>query len=129
LLERLTRTSLAISLKGGRRATDEEKRELNEVLSDGAPRGLTQCVTCGDWTGVCQRESGASQQAGSGYDGTSSQCVVTRAFLFNDDGDCMAAKLRPGSLHTADEWDELLAENRTLAREGKHDALTIHRWS
>ncbi len=28
--------------------------------------------------------------------------------LFNQHGDCLAAKLRPGNVHSADDWDELL---------------------
>ena len=28
--------------------------------------------------------------------------------LFNRDGDCLAAKLRPGNVHSADGWEELL---------------------
>jgi len=28
--------------------------------------------------------------------------------LFNREGDCLAAKLRPGNVHSADEWEELL---------------------
>jgi hypothetical protein len=28
--------------------------------------------------------------------------------LFNDQGDCVAAKLRPGNVHSADGWEELL---------------------
>jgi hypothetical protein len=39
--------------KGGRAATDEEKRSLAEVLCDGTPRGLSRCLTCGHWQGVC----------------------------------------------------------------------------
>ena len=29
--------------------------------------------------------------------------------LFNQHGDCLAAKLRPGNVHSADDWDELHA--------------------
>ena len=29
-------------------------------------------------------------------------------FLFTDHGDCLAAKLRPGNVSSADDWDELL---------------------
>ena len=29
-------------------------------------------------------------------------------FLFNHHGDCLAAKLRPGKVHSAEDWDELL---------------------
>jgi hypothetical protein len=28
--------------------------------------------------------------------------------LFNRDGDCLAAKLRPGNVHSAEGWEELL---------------------
>jgi hypothetical protein len=28
--------------------------------------------------------------------------------LFNREGDCLAAKLRPGNVHSADGWEELL---------------------
>ncbi len=28
--------------------------------------------------------------------------------LFNREGDCLAAKLRPGNVHSADDWEELL---------------------
>ena len=28
--------------------------------------------------------------------------------LFNREGDCLAAKLRPGNMHSADDWEELL---------------------
>ena len=39
--------------KGGRAATDEEKQCLAGVLPDGTPRGLSRCLNCDDWTGVC----------------------------------------------------------------------------
>lgn len=29
-------------------------------------------------------------------------------FLFNSHGDCVAAKLGPGNVHSAKDWDELL---------------------
>ncbi len=28
--------------------------------------------------------------------------------LFNSHGDCLAAKLRPGNVHSAEDWEELL---------------------
>jgi hypothetical protein len=36
-------------------------------------------------------------------------------FLFNDDGDCLAAKLRSGNVHSADDWDELLVPEIELS--------------
>jgi len=41
--------------------------------------------------------------------------------LFNREGDCLAAKLRPGNVHSADQWDEvLLPEIARQQRQGKH---------
>lgn len=39
--------------KGGHVATVEDKRRLDGTHPDGTPRGLTRCMTCGDWKGVC----------------------------------------------------------------------------
>ena len=40
--------------------------------------------------------------------GTSSRSATTRCFCSHDHGDCVAAKLRPGNVSSADDWDELL---------------------
>ena len=40
--------------------------------------------------------------------GTSSLPAITPLLLFNREGDCLAAKLRPGNVHSADDWEELL---------------------
>ena len=48
------------------------------------------------------------QQEGAAYNGHF-ECVCYRPlFLFNQFGDCEAAKLRPGNVHSADGWQELL---------------------
>ena len=39
---------------------------------------------------------------------TSSPPAIIRCCCFNDQGDCVAAKLRPGNVHSADGWEELL---------------------
>ena len=39
--------------KGGRTATDQEKKSLAGDMHDGTPRGLSHCLDCGDWKGVC----------------------------------------------------------------------------
>jgi hypothetical protein len=39
--------------------------------------------------------------------GTSSRFATTRCFC-STIGDCLAAKLRAGHVHSADDWDELL---------------------
>jgi hypothetical protein len=41
--------------------------------------------------------------------------------LFNREGDCLAAKLRPGNVHSAEGWEELLLPEieRQQKRQGK----------
>jgi Transposase DDE domain group 1 len=34
--------------------------------------------------------------------------LLSPLLLFNDQGDCLAAKLRPGNVHSANGWEELL---------------------
>jgi Transposase DDE domain group 1 len=48
------------------------------------------------------------QQEGSAYNGHFETVCYHPLFLFNAHGDCLAAKLRSGNVHSADEWDELL---------------------
>jgi hypothetical protein len=48
------------------------------------------------------------QQEGSAYNGHFESVCYHPLFLFNDHGDCLAAKLRPGNVHSADDWDALL---------------------
>ena len=38
-------------------------------------------------------------------------------FLFNDHGDCLAAKLRPGNVSSADDWEELELPVRAMKPE------------
>jgi hypothetical protein len=39
---------------------------------------------------------------------TSSPICYHPMLLFNREGDCLAAKLRPGNVHSAERWEELL---------------------
>jgi hypothetical protein len=39
--------------KGGRLATEEERRALCGTTEQGIPRGLSQCPVCGEWKGQC----------------------------------------------------------------------------
>jgi hypothetical protein len=39
--------------------------------------------------------------------------------LFNREGDCLAARLRPGNVHSAEGWETLLPEIERLQRLGK----------
>jgi Transposase DDE domain group 1 len=45
---------------------------------------------------------------GSAYNGHFESVCYHPLFLFNSHGDCLAAKLRPGNVHSAEDWDELL---------------------
>ena len=48
------------------------------------------------------------QQEGSAYNGHFQSVCYHPLLLFNQDGDCLAAKLRPGNVSSAEDWDELL---------------------
>ena len=47
-------------------------------------------------------------QEGSAYNGHFATVCYHPLFLFNDQGDCLAASLRPGNVPSADDWDGLL---------------------
>ena len=47
-------------------------------------------------------------QEGSAYNGHFETVCYHPLFLFNEHGDCLAASLRPGNVHSADDWDDLL---------------------
>ncbi|MDA1054424.1 MAG: IS1380 family transposase [Planctomycetota bacterium] len=48
------------------------------------------------------------QQEGSAYNGHYESVCYHPLLLFNQHGDCLAAKLRPGNVSSAEDWDELL---------------------
>jgi hypothetical protein len=48
------------------------------------------------------------QQEGSAYNGHFESVCYHPLLLFNQYGDCLAAKLRPGNVSSAEDWDELL---------------------
>ncbi len=49
---------------------------------------------------------GAQEQ--SAYNGHFESVCYHPLFVFNPEGDCLAAKLRPGNVHSAEGWDEVL---------------------
>ena len=56
-----------------------------------------------------EREPGAwGTQEGSAYNGHFESVCYHPLFLFTEHGDCVAATLRPGNVHSADDWDDLL---------------------
>ena len=48
------------------------------------------------------------RQEGSAYNGHFESVCYHPLLLFNQHGDCLAAKLRPGNVSSAEDWDELL---------------------
>ncbi len=48
------------------------------------------------------------QQENSAYNGHFESTCYHPLLVFNCEGDCLAAKLRPGNVHSADDWQELL---------------------
>jgi hypothetical protein len=48
------------------------------------------------------------EQEQSAYNGHFESTCYRPLLLFNRDGDCLAAKLRPGNVHSAEGWEELL---------------------
>ena len=48
------------------------------------------------------------QQEHRAYNGHFESTCYHPLLLFNREGDCLAAKLRPGNVHSAENWDELL---------------------
>jgi len=64
------------------------------------------------------------EQEGSAYNGHFESVCYHPLFLFNSHGDCLAAKLRPGNVHSAEDWDELLLpEIERQQAEGKEVAF------
>ena len=48
------------------------------------------------------------RQEQSAYNGHFESICYHPLLLFNREGDCLAAKLRPGNVHSADGWEELM---------------------
>ncbi len=54
------------------------------------------------------------EQDQSAYNGHFESTCFHPLLLFNRDGDSLAAKLLPGNVHSAENWEELLCENHIL---------------
>jgi len=68
------------------------------------------------------------EQEQSAYNGHFESTCFHPLLLFNHDGDCLAAKLRPGNVHSADGWEELLLpEIERQQRMGKEVAFRARR--
>jgi Transposase DDE domain group 1 len=77
----------------------------------GCEHGEADCLDSSDRV-VLDMDSSESpvhgEQEGSGYNRHFESVCYHPLFLFNSHGDCLAAKLRPGNVHSAEDWDELL---------------------
>ena len=65
------------------------------------------------------------QQENSAYNGHFESTCYHPLLLFNREGDCLAAKLRPGNVHGADDWEELLLPE--IERQQKHGKEVVVR--
>jgi hypothetical protein len=60
------------------------------------------------------------QQENSAYNGHFESTCYHPLLLFNSEGDCLGAKLRPGNVHSADNWEEVfLPEIERQQKQGK----------
>ncbi|MBI3625000.1 MAG: IS1380 family transposase [Candidatus Rokubacteria bacterium] len=73
---------------------------------------LVQCEATGSRRVTLDIDSSESPVHGaqeqSAYNGHFESVCYHPLFVFNPEGDCLAAKLRPGNVHSADGWDEVL---------------------
>ena len=65
------------------------------------------------------------QQENSAYNGHFESTCYHPLLLFNSAGDCLAAKLRPGNVHSADDWEELLLPE--IERQQQHGKEVVVR--
>src|SRR6202011_4489211 len=65
------------------------------------------------------------EQERSAYNGHFESTSYHPLLLFNREGDCLAAKLRPGNVHSADDWEELLLPE--IERQQKHGKEVVVR--
>lgn len=65
------------------------------------------------------------QQENSAYNGHFESTCYHPLVLFNSDGDCLVAKLRPGNVHSAEGWEELLLPE--IERQQQHGKEVVVR--
>ena len=62
-------------------------------------------------------------QQGSAYNGHFGCTCFHPLFCFNQFGDCEGAMLRPGNVHSAERWQELLEPNRSAVQTKGNQAI------
>ncbi len=65
------------------------------------------------------------EQEQSAYNGHFESTCYHPLLLFNREGDCLAAKLRPGNVHSAEGWEELLLPE--IERQQQHGKEVVFR--
>ncbi len=63
------------------------------------------------------------QQEQSAYNGHFESTCYHPLLLFNREGDCLAAKLRPGNVHSAEDWDQVLLPEIALQQQQGKDVV------
>jgi hypothetical protein len=63
------------------------------------------------------------EQEHSAYNGHFESTCYHPLLLFNGEGDCLAAKLRPGNVHSAEDWEEVLLPEIERQRELSKDVV------
>ena len=67
------------------------------------------------------------EQENSAYNGHFESMCYHPLLLFNRDGDCLAAKLRPGNVHGAEDWEELLLPEIERQHAGQGGGVSCRR--
>ena len=81
--------------------------------------------TSGWWSKPSTEIPVYGNQEQSAYNGHFESTCYHPLLLFNREGDCLAAKLRPGNVHSADDWEELLLPE--IERQQKHGKEVVVR--
>ena len=76
-----------------------------ELIAQGGSHRFTPAGGAGHGL---HRDPGVRRAGASAYNGHFESTCYHPLLLFNREGDCLAAKLRPGNVHSAEDWEELL---------------------
>jgi len=63
------------------------------------------------------------QQEQSAYNGHFESTCYHPLLLFNGEGDCLAAKLRPGNVHSAEDWEQVLLPEIERQQQGGKEVV------
>src|SRR6516164_1100649 len=63
------------------------------------------------------------RQENSAYNGHFESTCYHPLLLFNGEGDCLAAKLRPGNVHSAEDWEQVLLPEIERQQQGGKEVV------